>query len=124
MTHIMLLLDAVILQSWGFSPESSFTAAPPVGPDTTVKILAVADMGQGELDGSMEQAEMQMSLRTTARMLSDVQDKGFQLLVHNGDISYARGYVTQVRYRMCCWCMWCVGRIIYGSCVVNPPTSS
>lgn len=29
-------------------------------------------------------------------MLQDIQQHDFQLLVHNGDISYARGYVTQV----------------------------
>lgn len=84
-------------QNWGFSPEASFTAAPPVGPDVTVKILAIADMGQGELDGSMEQAEMHMSLKTSAGLLREVDDSGYQLLMHNGDISYARGYVTQVR---------------------------
>jgi hypothetical protein len=55
------------LQEWGFSPEASFQAAPPVGPSTRVKLLAVADLGQGELDGSMEQSEMLPSLNTTAR---------------------------------------------------------
>jgi glutamate synthase domain-containing protein 1 len=29
-------------------------------------------------------------------MLQDIQQRDFQLLVHNGDISYARGFVTQV----------------------------
>jgi hypothetical protein len=32
-----------------------------------VKLLAVADLGQGEVDGSMEQSEMLPSLNTTAR---------------------------------------------------------
>uniref|UniRef100_A0A383VVS5 Purple acid phosphatase n=1 Tax=Tetradesmus obliquus TaxID=3088 RepID=A0A383VVS5_TETOB len=82
-------------EEWGFSPEASFVAAPPVGPQTRVKVLAVADLGQGEVDGSMEQSEMLVSLNTTARMLQDIQQHDFQLLVHNGDISYARGYVTQ-----------------------------
>eukprot|EP00878_Enallax_costatus_P019287 GHUV01020344.1.p1 GENE.GHUV01020344.1~~GHUV01020344.1.p1 ORF type:complete len:392 (+),score=91.17 GHUV01020344.1:31-1206(+) len=82
-------------QDWGFSPEASFHAAPPVGPETSVKILAIADMGQGELDGSMEQAEMHMSLQTTAGLLKDMRKDSYQLLIHNGDISYARGYVTQ-----------------------------
>lgn len=81
-----------------------FTAAPPVGPNTNVKILAIADMGQGEADGSMEQAEMHMSLRTTAGLLREVEENGYQLLVHNGDISYARGYVTQVCLLGCLLC--------------------
>ncbi|KAF6263717.1 Metallo-dependent phosphatase-like protein [Scenedesmus sp. NREL 46B-D3] len=81
--------------AWGFSPEASFQAAPAVGPSARVKLLAVADLGQGELDGSMEQSEMLPSLNTTARMLQDIQKRGFQLVLHNGDISYARGYVTQ-----------------------------
>jgi len=85
-----------LLQEWGFSAEASFVAAPPVGPDVTVKVLAVADLGQAELDGSMEQSEMMPSLNTTAGLLRDVDDDGYQLLMHNGDISYARGYVTQV----------------------------
>lgn len=55
------------LQEWGFSLEASFVAAPPVGPQTRVKVLAVADLGQGEVDGSMEQSEMLVSLNTTAR---------------------------------------------------------
>eukprot|EP00775_Hariotina_reticulata_P004167 gene4166-4415_t len=80
---------------WGFSEEASFLAAPPVGPATSVKILAVADLGQAELDGSMEQSEMVPSLNTTAGLLQDVIGAGYQLLMHNGDISYARGYVTQ-----------------------------
>lgn len=49
----------------GFSQEFSFTAAPAPGPDATVKILAVADMGQGEEDGSMEMSEMMPSINTT-----------------------------------------------------------
>eukprot|EP00879_Flechtneria_rotunda_P003651 GHRR01003888.1.p1 GENE.GHRR01003888.1~~GHRR01003888.1.p1 ORF type:complete len:559 (+),score=122.66 GHRR01003888.1:217-1677(+) len=82
-------------ERWGFSPVASFRAAPPVGPLTHVKVVAVADLGQGELDGSMEQSEMVPSLNTTALMLKDIKEQGYQLLVHNGDISYARGYVTQ-----------------------------
>lgn len=55
----------VCFQEWGFSPEASFHAAPPVGPATTVKLVAVADLGQAEDDGSMEQGEMAPSLNTT-----------------------------------------------------------
>eukprot|EP00877_Chromochloris_zofingiensis_P010708 jgi/Chrzof1/5891/Cz16g19170.t1 len=80
-------------EAWGFSDVASFLAAPPVGPDTSVQLLAVADLGQGELDGSMEQSEMVPSLNTTR--LLNAEQGNYGLFIHNGDISYARGYVTQ-----------------------------
>jgi hypothetical protein len=79
-------------QDFGFSEEASFVSPPPVGPDTTVKFLAMADMGQAEVDGSNEQEEMLASLNTTRLMTAEDDDK--QLLIHNGDISYAKGYVS------------------------------
>jgi hypothetical protein len=87
-------------QEWGFSEEASFVAPPPVGPDTSVKVLVVADLGQAELDGSMEESSMVSSLNTTAGVLQAVKRDGYQLLMHNGDISYARGYVTQVSQKI------------------------
>lgn len=81
MTHI-------VLQAHGFSHEASFLAAPAVGPETHVKFLAIADMGQAEIDGSNEQSEMMPALNTTMLMTAEADDK--QLLIHNGDISYAR----------------------------------
>lgn len=41
------------LQEYGFSEESSFVTAPPPGSDATVKLLAIADLGFCEEDGSM-----------------------------------------------------------------------
>ncbi len=41
------------LQENGFSEESSFVTAPLPGSDTTVKLLAIADLGFCEEDGSM-----------------------------------------------------------------------
>lgn len=35
-----------VSQAWGFSPEFSFLSPPLVGPGTTVRMLALADMGQ------------------------------------------------------------------------------
>lgn len=78
----------VYLQAHGFSEEASFTAAPEVGPHTHVKFLAIADMGQAEVDGSNEQSEMLPALNTTRLMIAEADDK--QLFIHNGDISYAR----------------------------------
>ena len=77
-----------ILQAHGFSQEASFLAAPNVGPDSHVKFLAIADMGQAEVDGSNEESEMIPALNTTRLMIAEADDK--QLLIHNGDISYAR----------------------------------
>ncbi|PRW45579.1 Metallo-dependent phosphatase [Chlorella sorokiniana] len=78
----------------GWSAEESFMSPPAVGPNTAVRLLAVADLGQAEVDGSMEASEMLPSLHTTARLAHEVA-AGAQLLVHNGDISYARGFSSQ-----------------------------
>lgn len=70
--------------------------------------LVAADMGVAELDGSnwdfsgLVAPQVELSMRgfdnrpaanTTARLLQEV-DAGAQLLLLNGDISYARGYVA------------------------------
>ncbi len=77
-----------MLQAHGFSQEASFLAAPTIGPESHVKFLAIADMGQAEVDGSNEESEMIPALNTTRLMIAEAGDK--QLLIHNGDISYAR----------------------------------
>lgn len=53
------------MQEWGFSSEASFRAAPEVGPNTSVKFLAVADLGQTEEDLSVERYFMRNSASTT-----------------------------------------------------------
>jgi acid phosphatase type 7 len=88
----------------GLSQTFSFRAAPEVSADTSVSILLIADMGQGEPDGSMEQSEMVPSLDTTRWMIRDAfageqpEDNTpalYQMVAHFGDISYARGHVSQ-----------------------------
>ena len=74
------------LQELGWSGEESFTSPPAVGPDSSVSLLAVADVGQAEADGSMEASEMLPSLQTTACLAQEAA-AGAQLLLHNGDIS-------------------------------------
>lgn len=69
-----------------WSGEETFVAPPAPGSGATVTLLAVADLGQAEVDGSMEASEMVPSLATAARLAAEV-DAGAQLLVHNGDIS-------------------------------------
>lgn len=85
-----------------------------MGPDSHVKFLAIADMGQAEVDGSNEESEMIPALNTTRLMTAEADDK--QLLIHNGDISYARcaacllsarvqaSLVSSVFWR--CWLIW------------------
>ena len=60
-----------------------------------VKLLAIADVGQAEVDGSMEVSQMWASLQTHAALHWEVENNTPQLLIHNGDVSYARGYSTQ-----------------------------
>lgn len=91
------------MQAHGFSEEACFLAAPPVGPETSVKFLAIADMGQAEIDGSNEESEMIPALNTTRLMIAEADDK--QLLIHNGDISYARCVAYMCAYGKMQVCM-------------------
>lgn len=76
-----------------WSEVASFVAPPGPGPDATVRLFAIADLGQAEEDGSMEASDMLQSRGTVARMAADAAaDDRYGLLVHNGDISYARGF--------------------------------
>jgi hypothetical protein len=91
-------------QAWGFSRELSFRAAPEEGPDTTVKFLAVADLGQAEADGSMEQNYYTASLNTTRRL--NAEGDSYQLLLHNGGESsdtylYSRSWTPHLLIITC-----------------------
>jgi len=101
-----------------------FTTPPRPGPEASVRMLAWADSGQATSDHTDEwewsdydpvvtvsqntaqgavaeltdvwqqdQAEQGASLNLTRRMNKELE--GVTLLMHNGDISYARGSVTQ-----------------------------
>ena len=95
----------------GLSQVFSFSAAPKEGPESSVAVLLIADMGQAEPDGSMEQSEMSPSLDTTRWMIRDAfggeppeanPPARYGMIAHYGDISYARGHVTQWdRYARC-----------------------
>ena len=76
------------VQDFGFSPEGSFVTAPPTGPGSSVKLLAIADMGQADIDGSNEAMQYWPSRNTTNLMQRDMD--GRRLVLHLGDISYAR----------------------------------
>lgn len=77
-------------QEHGWSEELSFMAAPAVGVGSAVRLLAIADMGQAEVDGSNENGfgEQHPSLATVRGLLR--HSEGRRLVIHNGDISYAR----------------------------------
>lgn len=79
----------------GWSEEASFVTPPPTGPQSSVSLLAIADMGQAEVDGSNENGfgEQHPSLATVRGLLDNAA--GRCLVIHNGDISYARGYGSQ-----------------------------
>jgi hypothetical protein len=47
-------------------------------------------VSQAEADGSLDSSEMLASLDTVARLTKEVQSGEYGLLIHNGDISYAR----------------------------------
>ena len=84
-------LHLLVAQEWGFSEEASFVTPPAPGPETVVKVLAVADMGQAEADGALGSSAMVPSLNTTRLMRREIEEAGgYSLLLHNGDISYAR----------------------------------
>ncbi len=63
------------------SEMRSFKTAPPVGSNVSYKFIVYGDMG---ITGATH---------TTAKFaLRDVLD-GYEFIIHNGDISYATGYV-------------------------------
>lgn len=51
-----------------------------------MRLLAVADLGTAEADGSNEASEMPGSLATTRRLAAEAESGRWQLLVHHGDI--------------------------------------
>lgn len=107
-----------------YSAEYHFTTPPTVGPNSNVNMIVWADSGQAIADGSYEwewtdydpivttppntmqaalatfvdiwqqdEAQQGASLNLTRRIAQDINDS-ITLLMHNGDISYARGLVA------------------------------
>jgi hypothetical protein len=68
----------------------NFTAAPIPGADVPIKFVAYGDMGVTPTPGS----------DVTARYSLEEVKNGAELVLHVGDISYARGYVSCMRYDM------------------------
>lgn len=75
---------------YGWTAEASFLTAP--APLAAVELVAFGDLGQFPLDDALEQEEMIASRNTT----DNIAAGGFgDAVLHIGDISYARGYVSQ-----------------------------
>jgi len=73
--------------------NATFITPPPVSNSSTLQFYAFGDLGQAELDGTLEESEMLSSLGTTSLMSKMLESE--RVVVHIGDISYARGYVPQ-----------------------------
>ena len=108
----------------------SFRAAPQTGPDVTVRVVAyggmrllastslppslplsippflsaLPDMGNGQPDDSRQVGHpgQQPALNTTRLVLNQIDQT--DLVLHIGDISYARGYASVVRKLKCQVC--------------------
>ena len=63
-----------------WSEEASFRALPAPGPEASVSLLAVADLGQAEVDGSADVVEMRAARNTAALMAAEAHRH--QLLVN------------------------------------------
>ena len=59
--------DTAVVQDLGYSSEHSFVTPPAVGSDTTVKFLAVADLGHAQVDGSEEVSASRVRANATYR---------------------------------------------------------
>lgn len=79
----------------GFTAEKRLRSAPDAAGDEEVRIIALADLGQAQLDGSNEESE-QLPSKTTMRLMErDMAAGDFSLIAHFGDIAYAKGHVSQ-----------------------------
>lgn len=87
-----------------WSQRATFRA--PVHPGAPVKIFAFGDLGQKPRDDSSEPCNQPWwcpyfargdpgALNTTAKMLADHLRSPADLVVHNGDLSYAMGYTSE-----------------------------
>lgn len=74
------------------SAEASFIAPP--APGSPVSIIAIADMGYHEVDGSNWPWDMIGAKNVTALLAKEAREGGATLLHHVGDIAYARGCAT------------------------------
>ncbi|BDA46085.1 probable inactive purple acid phosphatase 27 [Coccomyxa sp. Obi] len=78
----------------GYALEAFFTTAPASGDQSLVKIIMSADMGQSQVDGANEPGkDEENSIPVTNAIASEIAN-GYTLNVHNGDLSYADGFLA------------------------------
>jgi len=75
----------------GYSEEHSFVTPPETGSKDTVKIVAIGDMGQYNIDYFDNPEGYEASLATSANINAE---EDVDLVMHVGDISYAQGYIA------------------------------
>lgn len=75
----------------GWSPVSEFVSAPPVGPATTVRIIAMADLGQvgGLLDSCTERWQREVSRRGHGGWLCQVVNPDRQVRWSNLTLGFS-----------------------------------
>ena len=67
------------------SPVYNFTTALPAGDKTSYKFIIYGDMGVHAFPRGKE---------TARRMVEEYHENDIKLIFHNGDISYAMGWVS------------------------------
>jgi len=87
---------SALASSW--SQEFTFRAAPLAGPDVTTRVVVYGDMGSGQVDQSLQVIHAQQPALNTTRLVLNQIDQT-DLVLHIGDISYARGYASVVRFK-------------------------
>jgi acid phosphatase type 7 len=83
-------------QLGNWSAEFSVYSPPAVASNTSFVMLAYGDMGQSDPDLSMQATEDEpAALVTSRRVANETVASVAPLVLHCGDISYARGYMSQ-----------------------------
>jgi hypothetical protein len=75
----------------GWSAENSFTSPQLPNPNAPISILAYADMGMAELDGSEDHWANPEAYETTLRLTTLATSGDYAFGLHIGDVSYSTG---------------------------------
>ena len=79
----------------GWAAANSFKAPRQPDPEAPLVVIAYADLGYGNPDGAQGHMVYPNSSRTTTHATKFVEELGSaDLVLHNGDVAYATGYLT------------------------------
>jgi len=79
----------------GWTQPKKFKAPQPPAPETPLVTIAFADLGYSNPDGALGHMVYPNSSRTTTHAAKFVDELGnADLVLHNGDIAYATGYLA------------------------------